>query len=304
MEVGTLVRHLKKPEWGPGKILKNDDDSVFIIFRDDAEQRVRKFRVDSEHLVVAEVQSDPRLENLPEFEETSSGLALPHRTMSPQQAVELFLDHFPGGFDDPDYLGSERGYKIEAHDKFQDELGGGSGRELLEKGEIEELVRRARGVVGRVNLLHSTEAAALGDGLKDKGAATPFFGRLFDFIEAESPEESRFERYVSALADLPEPGSRITSWPIATVLPALANPTRFFFLKPEITKEAAKRLRFDLKYSPDPNWKTYSAALTLAETYAGELKRHGLEARDFIDIQSFFWLVSEQFEEWVTQDQS
>lgn len=75
-----------------------------------------------------------------------------------------------------------------------------------------------------------------------------------------------------------------------TLLPYLADPTRFMFLKPEPTKECAARLRFDLKYDSSLERETYARLMILSDQLLKRL--HPLGARDFIDVQSFMWVVS------------
>ena len=95
----------------------------------------------------------------------------------------------------------------------------------------------------------------------------------------------------SAVSALPQPGSRVATWPVATIFPYLAHPDRNMFLKPEVTKEAAQRLGFHLNYKSEPNWLTYRSLLSLAELLMEELRPLG--ARDLIDVQSFIWVTGE-----------
>ena len=72
-------------------------------------------------------------------------------------------------------------------------------------------------------------------------------------------------------------------------MPFIAQPDRHVFLKPDVTKEAAKRLGFNLNYKPQPNWLTYSHVLKMAAIYREKLA--SLKPRDMIDVQSFFWVA-------------
>ncbi len=60
-------------------------------------------------------------------------------------------------------------------------------------------------------------------------------------------------------------------------------------MKPQVTKQAAERFAFELRYSPEPNWETYSRLLALGTLLMDELK--DLKPRDFIDVQSFIWCI-------------
>jgi len=61
------------------------------------------------------------------------------------------------------------------------------------------------------------------------------------------------------------------------------------FLKPEVTRNAAASLAFELNYRPEPNWLTYKSLLRMAEIYREKLV--DLKPQDLIDVQSFFWVA-------------
>ena len=61
------------------------------------------------------------------------------------------------------------------------------------------------------------------------------------------------------------------------------------FMKPDVTKNAADSLGFQLNYRPEPNWLTYSSLLRMADIYQRKLAP--LKPRDLIDVQSFFWVA-------------
>ena len=62
------------------------------------------------------------------------------------------------------------------------------------------------------------------------------------------------------------------------------------FLKPTATCECADRLRFDLGYTSKLEWGTYDRLLTMSRNLLEKLKPLG--ARDFIDVQSYMWVVA------------
>ena len=82
------------------------------------------------------------------------------------------------------------------------------------------------------------------------------------------------------------------TWPVVTVFPFLADPKRFMLLKPELTKQAAQRLAFDLLYDAKPNWSTYSNLLAMSDLLMNNLREFGV--RDYMDVQSFIWVVGDK----------
>lgn len=304
LRVGALVENPLAPAWGPGKIAHIRGDTVHVFFRDVPERRAKRMKAPS--LQLAGSQSDPILDNLPRFVEIDGEFFLPAERITLQQARGKFLDSYPGGFHDPAYLGNrkegERNYKWWAHELWIETLGGGQAEEMLARGDIDELATRALRVVGAVNLLAMTEAAALREGFADRSAAQAYFEALLALLASE-PAAASFEPYVAAVAPLPARGKTHTNhWPVVTILPYLARPDRWMFVKPTNMQRAAERLAIDLRYDPRPNWRTYDAVLRMSRLYMDLLA--DLAPRDFMDIQSFFWVTSEQYDEVVATKQA
>jgi hypothetical protein len=88
---------------------------------------------------------------------------------------------------------------------------------------------------------------------------------------------------------LPAERGPVAKWTVATIIPFLAQPNRFMFLKPEVTKKAADSLGFELNYKAEPNWLTYKCLLRMADIYGQKLAY--LKPRDLIDVQSFFYVA-------------
>ena len=298
---GVLVRHPLKPEWGLGKVLEVRGKTVTVHFKDDSEKDFRLIAIDRVPLKIVANQSDPVLDNLPPF--LGDRFDVRSKKVSFTDAERRFKEIFPRGFLDPDYLGSgktgkdefgERNYKVAAHQRYVDQLGEGQAEELLGSGEVEELIERACRVVSKdINLLSPFEMMAFHDGLSgDRDAAERFFRACFAFIGAGSPNRERFQSLADAVTSLPveEGKARVATWPVLTILPFLARPDCFMFLKPEPTKECAERLRFHLQYSPDLRWLTYSKLMAMSHELLERLQPLG--ARDFIDVQSFIWVIA------------
>jgi hypothetical protein len=142
-----------------------------------------------------------------------------------------------------------------------------------------------------MNLLSPYESMALREGLAaDAVAAAKFFEAVFAFVE-RGPNQEQFNALASAVRNLPvdEGRARVATWPVQTLLPFLADPSRFMFLKPEPTQACADRLRFDLLYDSSLRWATYERLMVMADILLAELRPLG--AKDFIDVQSFMWVI-------------
>jgi len=128
--------------------------------------------------------------------------------------------------------------------------------------------------------------------MHDEFAAKKLFTALFAVLDAPDVSESTYLPYIESVLNLPQEANkaRVGTWPIVTLLPFIAQPERHMFLKPTNSNAAAESLAFNLKYQAQPNWKTYEALLTMGNEYFKLIKHLG--PRDFIDVQSFIWVVT------------
>lgn len=98
------------------------------------------------------------------------------------------------------------------------------------------------------------------------------------------------------MAELPRKQTRVLTWPVLTVFGFLAQPAKHIFLKPNVTKIAAREYGFDFRYQSKPSWETYGNLLAFAEMVRQDVR--DLRPRDLIDIQSFFWVQgSDEYDE-------
>ena len=199
-----------------------------------------------------------------------------------------FLRFFPGGFSDATYIDWERGYKWKAHDTWQAELGQAELRTLIRDGRHGEVAARAVRIESRTNLLFSFEKMALRDALKSAAGAERFAAGLYAFLHGRGDDRRRFDDWCSVIAGLPRKQTRVLTWPVTTVFGFIAQPERHIFLKPNVTRLAAKAYGFDVDYQSRPTWATYQSALAFGERVMCDQK--DLRPRDFIDAQGFIWV--------------
>ena len=292
-KIGMIVDHPAMPEWGSGKIVAIRGDYIYVIFRNLPEREAKKFNSSKIALIIASDQNDPILNNLSPVKEKDGTYLLPRRRLTVVDAIETFTRKYHQGFSDPAYLRDERNYKVEAHQLWENNLGDGKAKKLLELDKIEELVNHTKEVLNGLNLLSRFENMALRDGLSDRKSAKNYFEALINLLESAETTEENFLSYANAVSELPqeEGKSRVNTWPIATLLPYIAQPDRHMFLKPEVTQSAAETFGFDLHYDPKPNWNTYNALLAMSKIYREQIFHLG--PRDNIDMQSFIWVVAQ-----------
>jgi hypothetical protein len=207
-----------------------------------------------------------------------------------------FLRFFPEGFRDETYFDWERGYKLRAHEEWQSVLNRTAYQSKLSQGKFLEIGVEAVKIESRTNLLFSFEKMAIRDALKSERGAQAFAEGLYVFLHGRGNLQTKFSRWCEVVAGLPRKQSRVLTWPLATVFGFIAQPDTHIFLKPTVTRLAAREYGFDFLYRSGPSWETYSSLLA----FAGEIGRDlpDLHPRDFIDIQSFIWVLgSDEYEE-------
>jgi hypothetical protein len=201
-----------------------------------------------------------------------------------------FLQFFPGGFLDETYLEWERDYKWETHRRWDAVLSRRGFRALLEQGAFAEVAARAVRVEQQSKhaMIFSFEKMALRDAVKTASGARAFAEGLFEFLHGAGSLETRFEAWVDVVASLPRRQTRVLTWPLVTVFGFIAQPTRHLFLKPLVTRAAAREYGFDFEYASRPNFATYASLLDFADRIRRDQRR--LQPRDMIDLQSFIWV--------------
>jgi hypothetical protein len=205
-----------------------------------------------------------------------------------RRKFELF---YPDGFEDETYLVAERAYKERAHLEWEAELAPTDFRKLLARGEFRAIADAAVRIESRSNLLFSFERMALRDAVKSPAGARLFATELYAFLYGQGSQQRRFTDWIEALGDLPQRGSKVLTWPVATVFGFIARPDRHLFFKPRVTRKAAHAYGYDLGYQPRPAWAQYQDLLTFATVIRRDLgRRPNFKPRDMIDVQSFIWV--------------
>ena len=297
LSLGAIVEHTS---WGAGKVVETIGPHLVIHFPSLSGSPGgprRKIQATSTHLRLASEQSHPELDHVevgpPGKSKGAKGTkSAPAPTLHTlDQSVSWFQVEYPGLFQDPKLVERELAYKRAAHIRWQMLFGDGRGKRLIEKGDVSEIGSDLDTLHHATNIPSRFEIMAAHDGYKDPKAATAVLSATLAFLE--QPDAATFDAMVSAVSSLPAPadGSRVLTWPNVTILPFLAEPTRFMVVKPQITRKMARRMNFDILYSPQVTWHCYDRVLQMSEALLERLD--GLGARDYIDVQSFMWVTQD-----------
>ena len=237
-----------------------------------------------------------RTEKVTVGQKNISNKSLRKRPSGALKSRRKFLHYFPAGFHDQTYIDWERGYKWNAHRQWEELLNRNELRHLLKQKEYNEITARAIRIESRTNLLFSFEKMALRDAVRSREGAQLFSHGLYDFLHGSLSVNERFAGWVETIALLPRKQTRVLTWPLVTVFGFIAQPQMHMFLKPNVTRIAARKFGFDFPYNTRPTWETYSEFLQFGQMVRSEVT--DLRPRDMIDIQSFIWVLgSDEYED-------
>jgi hypothetical protein len=205
-----------------------------------------------------------------------------------QRCRRKFLRYFPGGFRDETYLDWERNYKWRAHEQWAEQLSPAAFKRFLAEERYADVAATAVRIESRTNLLFSFEKMALRDAVRPPEGAKVFAEGLFEFLHGRGSDQMRFERWCDVVGQLPRRQTRVLTWPVVTVFGFIAQPERHMFLKPNVTRIAAKAYGFDFTYTSRPSWPTYASLLAFAAQVCKD--QRDLRPADLIDAQGFIWV--------------
>jgi len=84
-------------------------------------------------------------------------------------------------------------------------------------------------------------------------------------LHGSGADEKKFQKWCEAISTLPRRQTRVLTWPLVTVFGFIAQPDRHIFLKPNVTRVAAREYEFDFIYQSKPTWEIYASLLEFAD---------------------------------------
>jgi hypothetical protein len=286
-DVGVLVEHTV---WRRGKVIEILSPYAIIHFpalANSPQGPQRKLREDAPQLTKSSVQSDPELDGV----ETGPGKPkkVTKRKVKDLQnmldeAVQWFEQTYPAKFDDEKFVDADMRNKRAAQETFAANFAEGRGAAMVDEGKHAEIASALDGISRATNILSPFEVKAVHKAfVKADESSTKVLGCTLAFVAA--PSLQTFKQMAEAVSQLPADGGKVSTWPIVTLLPFLADPKKFVALKPTNTELMAARMSFDIKYDSTPNWETYEYVLRMSSQLLTRLAPLG--AKDMIDVQQF-----------------
>jgi hypothetical protein len=274
-----FIRHARKPGWGIGRVLSEDEANILVYFEAVGPKRLRKAMAQLESVPDEDVPPNDLLRHLkPDAEGT---YAVPPLTF--EQMVQNFLRIEGGGFDHPHYIAEERVYKEEAVALAAKLLAPASLKAALKDGHFSLVFDAYKKVVQATNILSPWEKAKLSSlsPERHRAFAEPFVACLL----GDGAFPRRFDDMAEAFLDL-----GIASWPTCTYGLFMTKPTEHLVVKPLFVQRAAAALGYEISYESTPSAATYDRILKFASYISEKLRTREMIPRDMIDVQGFLWL--------------
>lgn len=288
--VMRFVRHAGKPEWGLGVVAAEDGAKLRVLFEDAGYKVLAAGFPAIMDVPASDVSADHPLrdpDRWPQAERDSrrakAKRALPSRF---DDLVKVFLESNPGGLQSEACDAEERDYKWKGVADARETLEPTKLAELLAAGEYDEIMKRTRRTLGKVNLAFPQELMKFADVPTE---ALPVVAERVVRLAAADPESTpaALERLATALG--PHGAAR---WPVVSLIPFLLRPESAPFVKPTAVQRAADAIGIDVEYDAKPNARTYRLVVEMCELVAELLADRGMPARDFIDVQTFLWFAT------------
>ncbi|MCA9531307.1 MAG: hypothetical protein KC543_14355 [Myxococcales bacterium] len=292
-----IYQHSARKEWGRAVLVLEQADRLTFLFEDGTERRFHVDYIDRMQAIDVEPDEAARIDkqarrNQPPSSGSRKGRAARPRKppVSFEQQLAHFLKLFPGGFEDRDYIKTERGNpgtkaaaqcKDAAIARAAELLGEDALTAQIAAGEF-EAIRESVGTIltATKNTTNKTEGRAFGR--SDAAASEEFAKALLAALYGQGPYTTRFNHLVAAMHAPDRP-----SWPLATLIPALIAPDEHVFVKPTILKKQTLVFDIDPRYDTKPNGVTYTQFQHAAKVARRRLDAAGQKPRDLLDVYAF-----------------
>ena len=288
-----FVRHTGTPSWGLGVIAAEDGSKLDVLFETMGHKKFERGSARLAEVPDGDVPLDHPLrtrETWPRVARDASRNEAARRTLPGRFSglVEEFKKVYPEGLRSERCDAEERDYKWKAVEYARATLEPDALAALLAKGEHTEILKRTRGVLGKINLVFPNELMKF-DGVPVSDHAV-VAQRVVDLVSAGdgTPEA------VEALAESLRPYDA-HKWTLCSLLPFLLEPAKWPFVKPTAIERAVAATGFQVEYTPMPSARTYRLVRDLYTQVFDrltDLTESGFKPRDAIDVQTFLWVAS------------
>ncbi len=170
-----------------------------------------------------------------------------------KQAEANFLQHYPGGFNDPELVAIGKRHNVQKMTSLCEE-------QLSEAAfaKVAPVLESLTKIVGRSSMVSMFEKPKFRDYVNslnrsNRQELAEGFRELLHG-KGDKQQEAGFNRIVDILAE-----GKIAKWSLITICPLYLKPEKEVFVKPTTAKKIVQALELtDLEYKPKPSWAFYS----------------------------------------------
>lgn len=280
------VKHMKKNEWGIGKVLSISGNKIEIDFLNCGIKLLNsKIALLEEVLDEGEIgkfKEDKLLTSLSTKKNKKNNST---ESVSLEELIKRFQNIYPEGFYDETYLVKERNDKIKISNDFKKHFSSKNLSTILKNNDFKDICETSKKLISATKIIHSIEKTNFRKAISLESNQKEFIEILYKFFyENKDLEKKEFFELKEFFSNI-----SCNKWTIVTYFMNMIQPEKYPFLKPKVSKKAAEIFGFDLNYNMVPNWQTYGSFLNFCEKLMGDLEE--LKPRDFIDIENFIWIT-------------
>lgn len=280
------VKHLKKAEWGIGKVLDVSEHKITIDFMNGGikllNSRIALLEEIFDEGEIGKFKEDKLLTSLTNKKNKKTSFS---EKVPLENLVKVFKEVYSGGFEDINYLEKERNNKVKISNEFKRLYSKENLKDIIQKDNYSEICERTKKLISATKIIHSIEKTNFRKAIGVKENQKEFIVTMCKFIEDDNllNEETflQLKDYFNSID--------CNKWTLITYFLNMIYPEKYPFLKPKVSKKAAEIFGFDLNYNMIPNWSTYNSFLKYTEFLEKELV--GLSPRDYLDVENFIWVT-------------
>jgi hypothetical protein len=294
-----LLRHSKRKEWGLA-ILAWERDGRRAFQFEDGQLRVfaKEFSSLLHPVAVAEDIADETREALSrllaindqEAARAKSSAATGGAPVSIEDQIALFVDLYPGGFQDPQWKEQVRGAGVKRQTRkhrdaaiayAQDKLSSQSLAAPIGKGDYATALGLFVDVLERTNLVSAAQLDVL------KKLPPPRQQSVVIAVRNLLHDEGSYAARLGAFMDELVKSRVKPSWQVVTALGALVHPKDHVCVAPSVYREQAKWMAPNLGLSNVPAPAAYDRCVAMVRAIDEVLRGENLVARDLFDVGEF-----------------
>jgi len=210
-----------------------------------------------------------------------------------EDQLALFLQLYPKGFQDPEWIADHRGdpdgtalkrHRDPSLQDAQEALSAERCADLIAEGQHDALAESIMDVLAGTNLLPISHVKSLRR--LDDEERKVYAESVADLLHGERHFDERFRDYLSTLNSLL--GGQ-PSWRIATALPALLHPHEHVSVRRSAFARQAGSIAPTARYTRRAQVGAYKNYRRVAIGVQKRLTEAGHEPRDFLDVHDFIW---------------